>query len=96
MARIVPEGLIAEMSRTTWTPAQIFRTIQRLGKVEQSEMEKTFNMGVGMVAVVSAADADTAQAILTARHVPCWVLGTVENSRADEPRAVLDGDHPRF
>ena len=99
MARIVPEGLIAEMSRTTWTPAQIFRTIQRLGKVEQSEMEKTFNMGVGMVAVVSAADRDRALAMLTARHIDAWELGTVraaEEGEEDAERATLTGNHPNY
>ena len=74
----------------------MFGYIAGHGRVAREEMEQAFNIGVGMVAVVSAADADTAQAILTARHVPCWVLGTIENSHADEPRAVLDGDHPRF
>ena len=99
MARIVPEGLIAEMSRTTWTPAQIFRTIQSLGKVEQAEMEKTFNMGVGMVAVVSAADRDRALAMLTARHIDAWELGTVraaEEGEADAERATLTGSHPNY
>ena len=38
-------------------------------------MEKTFNMGVGMVAVLPPDDVDRALAVLTARHVPAWVLG---------------------
>jgi phosphoribosylformylglycinamidine cyclo-ligase len=66
-------------------------------------MEKTFNMGVGMVAVLPADDVDRALAVLTARHVPSWVLGSVR--RATEPaapdgapgsRVHLGGDHPRF
>ena len=40
-------------------------------------MEQTFNMGVGMVAVLPADDVDRALAVLTARHVPAWVLGEV-------------------
>jgi phosphoribosylformylglycinamidine cyclo-ligase len=35
-------------------------------------------------------------AVLTARHVPSFVLGTVEKARHDQPRAQLSGDHPRF
>ncbi|HZK32313.1 MAG TPA: phosphoribosylformylglycinamidine cyclo-ligase, partial [Corynebacterium sp.] len=96
MARIVPEGLVAEMSRTTWTPAQIFRTIQTLGKVSQEEMEKTFNMGVGMVAVVSSADRDRALAMLTARHIDAWELGTVRVAEDGEEGAVLSGSHPDY
>ncbi|MGP6174540.1 phosphoribosylformylglycinamidine cyclo-ligase [Corynebacterium sp. A21] len=94
MERVIPEGLVAEMSRSTWTPPQIFRTIQSLGKVAQEEMEKTFNMGVGMVAVVSAQDRDRALAMLTARHIDCWELGTVRNAQEGETsRVILDGSH---
>ncbi|MDR7330227.1 phosphoribosylformylglycinamidine cyclo-ligase [Corynebacterium guangdongense] len=95
MERIMPEGMVADMSRATWTPAPIFRMIQSLGKVDRLEMEKTFNMGVGMVAVVAAADRDRALAMLTARHIDAWELGTVRNATEDdESRAVLTGDHP--
>ena len=59
-------------------------------------MEKTFNMGVGMVAVVAPEDTDRALAILTARHLDCWMLGTVKKGRKDGPRARLVGQHPRF
>ncbi len=54
-------------------------------------MERTFNMGVGMVAVVAAADVDRALALLTARHVPAWVLGAVATG---DGGAVLRGTHP--
>jgi phosphoribosylformylglycinamidine cyclo-ligase len=57
-----------------------------------------------MVAVVDAAEVDRALAVLTARHVPAWVLGEVRKSRdvtADgasksSHRALLRGEHPRF
>ena len=67
-------------------------------------MERTFNMGVGMVAVVDPAELDRALAVLTARHVPAWTLGevrkspevTVKDAAKDSIRAMLHGDHPRF
>ena len=62
----------------------------------RAEMEKTFNMGVGMVAVVSPDDTDRALAILTARHLDRWVLGTVKKARKNSTRAELVGQHPRF
>jgi phosphoribosylformylglycinamidine cyclo-ligase len=62
--------------------------------VEREEMEKAFNMGVGMVAVVAPEDVDRALAVLTARHVPSWVLGEV--TKAEVGGAALVGDHPRF
>ena len=65
----------------------------------RAEMEKTFNMGVGMVAVLPADDVDRALAVLTARHVPAWVLGEVRRAGAEAPvdgPVHLKGDHPRF
>jgi phosphoribosylformylglycinamidine cyclo-ligase len=60
-------------------------------------MERTFNMGVGMVTVVAEDDVDRALAVLTARHVPAWVLGEItEADDPDAPRAELRGNHPRF
>ncbi|QGU08211.1 Phosphoribosylformylglycinamidine cyclo-ligase [Corynebacterium occultum] len=94
LERVMPEGLVAEISRATWTPNQIFRTIQSLGKVSQEEMEKTFNMGVGMVAVVSAQDRDRALAMLTARHINAWELGTVRTAQDGEAaKVILEGSH---
>jgi len=97
LARVIPAGLRADLERSTWTPAPVFGMIQQRGKVERAEMEKTFNMGVGMVAVVGSEDVDRALAVLTARHVPAWVLGEIRTADDDNsPRAVLSGDHPRF
>ena len=89
MVRIIPEGLVATMHRNTWEPQQIFRTIARYGKVPQEEMEKTFNMGVGMVAIVAPEDRDRALAMLTARHMDAWELGTVREAAEGEARAEL-------
>ncbi|CAB0614363.1 phosphoribosylformylglycinamidine cyclo-ligase [Corynebacterium diphtheriae] len=96
LARVIPEGLTAELSRATWTPGQIFRTIETIGQVPQVEMEKTFNMGVGMVAVVAPKDRDRALAILTARHIDVWELGTVRATEGEEPSVILTGNHPRY
>ena len=102
LERVLPAGLEAVLERNTWTPAPIFKLIASRGRVERAEMEKTFNMGVGMVAVLPADDVDRALAVLTARHVPAWVLGDVRRA-GDDPipkvigaRVHLQGDHPRF
>jgi phosphoribosylformylglycinamidine cyclo-ligase len=81
----------------------VFGLIAARGRVERAEMEKTFNMGVGMVAVLPPDDVDRALAVLTARHVPAWVLGSVRRAAATPAhdavpgsRVLLRGDHPRF
>ncbi|WP_029137649.1 phosphoribosylformylglycinamidine cyclo-ligase [Nakamurella lactea] len=96
LARVIPGGLTAALDRRSWTPLPVFNYIGGRGRIERSEMEKAFNMGVGMVAVLPPDDVDRALAMLTARHVPAWVLGAVEVSAVDAPRAVLTGEHPRF
>jgi len=73
--RVLPVGVDVEIDRTTWAPAPIFDLVGRLGEVERPELERTLNMGVGMVALVPAADADRALALLAKRGVPVWVAG---------------------
>jgi phosphoribosylformylglycinamidine cyclo-ligase len=94
--RVIPNGLIAEMDRGTWTPAPVFAMIAQRGRIERAEMDKTFNMGIGMVALVAPEDTDRALAILTARHLDCWTLGVVKKGKKGEPRTQLVGQHPRF
>ena len=96
LERVVPPGLTAEIDRGTWTPAPVFTMIAQRGRVERTEMEKTFNLGVGMVAVVAPEDTDRALAVLTARHLNCWTLGVVTKGGKDSSRATLVGQHPRF
>jgi phosphoribosylformylglycinamidine cyclo-ligase len=103
LERVLPPGVEAVVERRSWTPAPVFGLIGVRGRVDRAEMEKTFNMGVGMVAVLPPDDVDRALAVLTARHVPAWVLGGIR--RAGSPpapgaapgsRVHLLGDHPRF
>ena len=91
LARVLPSHLTARLDRATWTPPPVFDLVQRTGRVERAEMERTFNMGVGMVAVVPAADVDRARALLTARHLRSWVLGEIV---AGDGSAALEGVHP--
>ena len=96
LERVIPAGLVAELDRGTWSPAPMFAMIAQRGRIERAEMEKTFNMGVGMVAVVAPEDTDRALAVLTARHLDCWTLGTVNKGRKGGPRVEMVGRHPRF
>ena len=65
------------VDRSTWTPPPVFDLVGTTGAVEQLEMEKTLNMGVGMIAVVAPDDADAAVDVLTARGVTAWVAGEI-------------------
>jgi phosphoribosylformylglycinamidine cyclo-ligase len=95
LARVLPRGLTAVVDRSTWTPAPVFGLVARLGRVPRADLERTLNLGVGMVAVVDPDVAGTAVARLAARGVPAWVLGTVgadgTNDEAGAPGDVTQG-----
>ena len=55
--RILPDDVSVEINRGTWPELPIFGLMQKLGNVEEKEMFRTFNMGIGMVVVVSAENA---------------------------------------
>jgi phosphoribosylformylglycinamidine cyclo-ligase len=91
LSRVLPPDCDATVDRSSWTPQPIFTLIEERGRVEQGEMERTFNMGVGMVALVAAEDVDRALGLLTARHVPAWVCGEVT---AGTGQVRTSGKHP--
>ncbi|MEV6973420.1 phosphoribosylformylglycinamidine cyclo-ligase [Kitasatospora sp. NPDC093806] len=83
LARVIPAGLHARLDRGTWTPLPVFRTVAEVGRVATLEIEKTLNMGVGMVAVVPPESVDVVLAILEDRGVEAWLLGDIVD-RTDE------------
>jgi phosphoribosylformylglycinamidine cyclo-ligase len=77
LVRVLPGHLDAVVQRSSWCPQPIFDVVQRRGRIDRAEMESTFNMGVGMLAVVSADDADRALAFLRGRKIDAWQVGEV-------------------
>ncbi|HKC27257.1 MAG TPA: AIR synthase-related protein, partial [Jatrophihabitans sp.] len=61
----------------TWSPQPIFELIRATGDVPRAELELTFNLGVGMVAVLPAPAVPDALGLLAVRGVPAWELGVV-------------------
>ena len=71
--RILPDGLGAQIDRTSWRVPAVFRLLQEQGGIDEDEMYRAFNMGLGLVLAVSPGDAD---AVLT--QLPeAWVCGEV-------------------
>jgi phosphoribosylformylglycinamidine cyclo-ligase len=94
LARVIPDGLEVTVDRSTWQLPAIFRLIEERGRVAAEEMERTFNQGVGMVAVLNPADADRALAVLAARHVDAWSVGEVQSAAGHGGTTQLVGTHP--
>lgn len=88
LARVLPTGLAATVDRDTWELPPIFSLISQLGKVPQDDLERTLNVGVGMVAIVAPDAAADAIAHLNARGLQAWDMGEVteltDEIRADE------------
>jgi phosphoribosylformylglycinamidine cyclo-ligase len=93
LARVLPGHLTATVDRTSWAPAPIFGLVGEVGAVAREDLEATLNMGVGMVAVVAAAEADRAVQLLAGRGVPAWVAGTVTATAQTSTRVALVGAH---
>jgi phosphoribosylformylglycinamidine cyclo-ligase len=104
LARVLPPALHAQIDRASWTPHAIFELIRGDGRIERLEMERTFNMGIGMLAVVAPESVDTALSRLAALGLDAWVCGEVrsrtDGDRSDaEPKGgtggsvALVGDH---
>lgn len=91
LARVLPASADAVLDRASWRPGAVFSLLAGHGKVPQAEMEKVFNMGVGMVAVVAAADSGRGIRLLAERGVPAWIIGEVT---AGSGNARLSGQHP--
>jgi phosphoribosylformylglycinamidine cyclo-ligase len=83
LARVIPAGVQARIDRGSWRPAPVFNVAAGLAGVPVTDLERTLNCGVGMLAVLPADQADAAVRLLTARDVPAWIAGEIEPG--DEP-----------
>ncbi|MFI6484989.1 phosphoribosylformylglycinamidine cyclo-ligase [Nonomuraea sp. NPDC050663] len=77
LARSLPSTLDAVLDRGSWTPPAIFDVLAGHGEIAQESMDRTFNLGVGMAAIVPAEAVDPALRLLSERGLPAWVLGDV-------------------
>lgn len=90
LVRVLPAGLDAVVDRSTWAPQPIFELIAQTGAVARDQLELTFNLGVGMIAVVPAERAAVAIELATARGLTAWQLGEV---RPGTGQVDLFGDY---
>jgi phosphoribosylformylglycinamidine cyclo-ligase len=77
LPRTLPHGRSYRIDERSWAVPPLFRWLQRGGGVDDAEMFRTFNMGVGLILVTAAADADRVLSSLRLAGDAPWVLGTV-------------------
>ena len=76
LPRILPQGCDAVIDTTSWKTPTIFQILEQRGQVDHAEMYQVFNMGIGMVAIVSPNDAEA-----VARQLKARVIGQIEPGR---------------
>jgi phosphoribosylformylglycinamidine cyclo-ligase len=77
LERILPEGCRAEITLESWPVPPVFTWLKRLGEIDDAEMERVFNMGVGLVLVVSPFFADSIREQLAKSGVASWAIGRI-------------------
>jgi len=85
LERILPEGIQLVIDRGSWNVPQVFGWLARLGEVEPDEMDRVFNMGVGLVLIVSPYYAESIRQQLTRCGLESWIIGHARQG----PRGVV-------
>lgn len=89
--RVLPKGCAANVKLGSWVMPTIFSTLQKAGNVEQSEMYRTFNMGIGMVLAVTKSDVDDILSRLNGLGEQAWLLGEVKAMTKNQTDQVVLG-----
>jgi len=90
LARVIPDNLTAKVDTSPLPPQPIFALIQELGNVPADDMWRTFNMGVGMIAVVGSDEADATVSHLADHGQIAQVIGEIDdNSAGTSPVQML-------
>jgi phosphoribosylformylglycinamidine cyclo-ligase len=83
LARVLPVGSWVELDRSTWSPQPVFRVLAEWGGIPLTDTEGTWNLGIGMIAVVGADAAAGVIDKLGVDGIRSWQLGTVSTSARD-------------
>ena len=82
--RVLPENCVAQIDAQSWPLPKLFQWLQQAGNVEQQEMYRTFNCGIGMAVIVPAEQAEAAQAFLAGQGETVYRLGTIRERAGSE------------
>ena len=77
LPRCLPKGLKAHVDWNAWSVPEIFMEIQRKGNVDELEMRRVFNLGIGYCVVVPANRVELTMDIIREENIDCWEIGEV-------------------
>src|SRR5260221_26951 len=87
--RVLPDNVCARLERGRWKRPAVFDWLQKRGHIEDAEMHRTFNCGIGMVLVVARADLQAALDALAAAGAEALEIGAIVGRQAGEPQTVV-------
>jgi phosphoribosylformylglycinamidine cyclo-ligase len=87
--RVLPENTVADIDGKSWPRPRLFQWLQAEGNVDEKEMHRTFNCGIGLVLVVAAADAERAMAELQAQGETVYRIGQIRARQGDEAQTQV-------
>jgi phosphoribosylformylglycinamidine cyclo-ligase len=87
--RVLPENVCARLERSRWQRPAVFDWLQKRGHIEDDEMHRTFNCGIGMALVVAKENVQAAIDALTQEGADAFEIGAIVERGADEPQTVV-------
>jgi len=90
LPRVLPDGTAAHVRSNAWQRPAVFDWLQQHGNIDNVEMYRVFNSGIGMVVIVDAKDLDITLDSLSAKGETCYVIGSVERIGADGHAVVIN------
>ncbi|MBI1174822.1 MAG: phosphoribosylformylglycinamidine cyclo-ligase [Sideroxydans sp.] len=87
--RVLPETVVAQLDGKAWQTPKLFDWLRTMGNVEQQEMYRTFNCGIGMAVIVATDDAAAAIRHLEAAGETVWTIGAIRARQGDEAQTQV-------
>ena len=81
LPRCIPNGLEARVDWNSWSIPEIFLEIQRQGNIDEQEMKRVFNLGIGYCVVVPANRVEFAMDVIRDESIECWEIGEVYETK---------------
>ena len=93
--RVIPDGLTAVYDRSTWALPVEMEFMAQMGQLAQTDMERAWNCGIGMSAIVDSGSAQLAIKSLAARGMQAWQAGVIQKREAGQSGSILVGDYAK-
>jgi phosphoribosylformylglycinamidine cyclo-ligase len=87
--RVLPTGTQAQIDTASWQRPAVFNWLQQQGNVDEHEMHRVLNCGVGMVICVAQDQVENALTVLRAQGEQPWVIGQIAEAQPNQPQVVL-------